>query len=86
MKLNKNFLLHNNGQETFLVPTGSTGFSGIVKGNKTLGAILELLKRETSREEIVSAMKQRFDAPEEVIEADMEKALEELRKIGALDE
>jgi hypothetical protein len=31
-------------------------------------------------------MKQRFDAPEEIIEADVEKALEELRKIGALDE
>lgn len=86
MKLNKNFLLHDNGQETFLVPTGNTGFSGVMRGNRTLGAVLELLKREISKEEVVSAMKQRFDAPEEIIEADVEKALEELRKIGALDE
>ena len=31
-------------------------------------------------------MKQRFDAPEDVIARDVKKALEGLRKIGALDE
>ena len=28
MKLNKNFLLHNTGSESILVPTGAAGFSG----------------------------------------------------------
>ncbi len=49
MKLNKIFLLHDNGQETFLVPTGNTGFSGVMRGNRTLGAVLELLKRDIQR-------------------------------------
>ena len=44
MKINKDFLLHNTGSESILVPTGNAGFSGVVRGNKTLGAVLELLK------------------------------------------
>lgn len=86
MKLNKEFLLHNTGSESILVPTGAAGFSGVVRGNKTLGAVLELLKTDTTEAELVAAMKARFDAPEGVIETDVEKTLAELRKIGALDE
>ncbi len=65
---------------------GTAGFSGLVKGNKTLGAILELLKKDTSEKEIVAAMKARYDASEEIIARDVKKALAELRKIGALEE
>ena len=32
------------------------------------------------------SLAQRFDAPEQVIAADVQKALESLRSIGALDE
>ena len=52
MKLNKDFLLHNTGSETILVPTGSAAFSGVVRGNKTLGAVLELLKNDTTEAEL----------------------------------
>lgn len=86
MKLNKDFLVHNSGGESILVPSGNAGFSGVVRGNKTLGAILDLLKTETTEDDIISAMKQRFDAPEGAVERDVRKTLEELRKIGALDE
>ena len=85
MKLNKDFLLHDTGTESLLVPVGGAGFSGVVRGNKTLGAVLELLKADTPEAEIVAAMKARFDAPAGAIEADVQKALTELRKIGALD-
>lgn len=86
MKLNKEFLLHNTGSESILVPTGSAGFSGVVRGNKTLGAVMELLKNDTAEEELVAAMKSRFQAPDGAIENDVAKALTELRRIGALDE
>ena len=86
MKLNKEFLLHNTGSESILVPTGSAGFSGVVRGNKTLGAVMELLKNDTTEEELVAAMKSRFQAPDGAIENDVAKALTELRRIGALDE
>ena len=86
MKLKKEFITHEAGKETLLVPAGGAGWAGLVKGNKTLGVILELLKEETTEEAVISAMKNRFDAPADVIERDVNKALAELRKIGALDE
>ena len=86
MKLNKEFLFHNTRDEYFLVPTGNAGFSGVVRGNKTFGAVLEILKEETTEEAIVAAMKVRFEASDGTVERDVEKALSGLRKIGALDE
>ena len=86
MKLNKHFITQTIGSESLLVPTGAAVWSGLVKGNKTLGAILEVLKKDVSEAEIVSAMKARFDAPEEVIARDVKKVLENLRGIGAIDE
>ncbi len=86
MKLSQEFIIHNRGGENLLIPTASSSFSGIVRGNKTMGAILELLKEETTEEEIISAMLAKYDAPSEKVTADVEKVLAELRKIGALDE
>lgn len=86
MKLKKEFITHDTDTESLLVPAGGAGFAGLVKGNKTLGAILELLKQDTTEANIVASMKARFDAPEEVIARDVNKALSELRKIGAIDE
>lgn len=57
----------------------------MVKGNKTLGAILNLLKEDTTEAAVIDIMKQRFNAPEEIIIRDVKKALSELRKIGAID-
>ena len=84
MKLNRNFLLHTVNSET--VPTGEAGFSGVVRGNKTLGAILELLKTDITEREIVAALQARFDAPQGAVEKDVSKALAELKKIGAIDD
>ena len=86
MRLNREFLTHETGDETILVPTGKAEFSGVVRGNRTLGAVLQLLKEDRSRDEIVQAMKERFDAPDGAIERDVDRVLEELGKIGAIDE
>ena len=86
MRLKKEFITYDTGSESLLVPSGTAGFSGLVKGNKTLGAILQLLKQDTTEEEMISAMKKRFDAPAEIISRDVKKALFELRRIGAIDE
>ena len=86
MKLKKEFIIHTAGSESILVPTGKSDFSGVVRGNKTLGAVLELLENETTEAELIDALKKRYDAPEGVLEQDVRKALIELRTIGALDE
>ena len=86
MKLKKEFIVHNTGDETILVPTGAADFSGIVRGNKTVGFIFECLKDDTTRDEIIAKMREKFDAPVGAAERDVDKALDEIRKIGALDE
>ena len=85
MKLKADFLSHNSAGESYLVPTADASFSGMVKGNKTLGAIVELLKEETTEEQIVASMKERYDAPEGAIERDVKRVIEELSNIGALE-
>jgi hypothetical protein len=86
MKLKKGFITYDTDSESMLIPSRSVSFSGLVKGNRTLGAVLALLKEETTEAEIIASMKNRFDAPEEVIASDVAKVLSELRSIGALDE
>ena len=85
MKLKKDFIVHEAGDETMLVATGSASFSGLVKGNKTVGEILELLKTDTTEEKIINTLKSKYDAPEGTIERDVKKIITELRKIGAID-
>lgn len=85
MKLSKKFIMHKMKDSTMLIPAGGASFSGIVKGNATLEAILELLKTDTTREEIIAAMTERFNAPTETITADVDRALSELKRIGALE-
>lgn len=86
MKLSPNFLIHTQEDdgEYLLIPVADASFSGVVRGNKTFGAILELLKEETTKEDIIASLMERFDAPEDVITSDVEKALSELSKIGAV--
>lgn len=86
MKLKKEFITHESGTESFLVPAGNAPFAGLVRGNRTMGVMLELLKQETTEQNIVAAMTARFDAPEEAIRTDVKKLLDELRRIQALDE
>ena len=85
MKLNKEFVAYDTGTEFLLVPAGDASFTGLVKGNRTFGMILELLKTDTAEADIVAAMCGRFDAPEEVIAGDVRKVLTELRRIEAID-
>ncbi len=85
MKLKKEFITHNTGNESMLVSTGKASFSGMVKGNKTVGEIFELLKTSTTEAEIVKALRAKYDAPEGVIERDVRKVLVELKNIGALE-
>ena len=86
MKLNKNFLVHTTGNDTVVVPTGDSGFSGIVKGNETLGAILDLMKKDTTEENIIESMLKVYDVPREIIEKDVRTAINRLKEIGAIDE
>ena len=86
MKLKDNFITQDIDGTQFLVAVGDSKFNGIVRSNGTAAAIVDLLKEETTKEQIVDAMCRRYDAPRERIEADVEMILDKLRGIGAIEE
>lgn len=86
MRLKPQFVTTEVAHDTVLVPVADADFHGIVRGNKTFAAIAELLRDDTTEEAVVAALRERFDAPEGVIERDVARMLENLRAIGALEE
>ncbi len=86
MKLKDTFITMETGGKQIMVSTNTKVFSGMVRSNATAGFIVDCLKKETTEDEIVEKMLQKYDAEEAVIRADVKKVLEKLRGIGALDE
>ena len=86
MRLKQDFIVHKTGEESILVPTGNADFSGVVKGNQTLGFILDCLKEDTTAESILEKMTVSFEGDRNRMEADVKKVLGELQKIGAIEE
>ncbi len=86
MKLNKEFIKHTMDGQTVLVPTAQAPFHGLIQGNRTVGVILDCLLSDTTEEEIVRALSERFDGDEAVIREDVSDTLRQLMEIGAIDE
>ena len=86
MKLKTDFITQDIDDTQFLVPIGAEAFSGIVRSNKTAAFIVDCLKEETTEEKIVDAMCAKYDAPRQVIAADVKEILATLRRINALEE
>lgn len=88
MKLHNGFITYTSGAEQIMVAAGSASetFRGMVRSNATAAFIIECLKEEISREELTQKLLQRYDAPADIIERDLDKILSALRGIGALDE
>ncbi|MCR5121373.1 MAG: PqqD family protein [Ruminococcus sp.] len=86
MKIRKNYILHSSDDQTVLVAAGGAKFSGFVRGNEMLGVILEMLRSDTTEEKLIGEMRSKYNAPEGLIESDVKKVLEILRKADALEE
>lgn len=85
MKLNSGFIAHNDGENKLLVSTGATKFSGLVKSNPTAGFIISCLEAETTEDEIVAKMLEKWDVSDEIARRDVQKVVNQLRGIGAID-
>ena len=85
MKLNKTFITHNSDGEQLMISVGGS-FNGMVRSNPTAARIIEILKDEVTREDIIEKMLSEYDAPRSLIEQDVDKILAALREIGAIDE
>lgn len=89
MKLKEDYILYNaSEEETLAVATGAeaANFRGLMRANKTAGAIMEYLQEDLTEEELVGKMMERFDGSEEDIRKGVAEVLGSLRRVGAIEE
>lgn len=86
MKLNDEFLVHKISCETLLVPTAQAPFHGLGQGNDTFYVILDCLKNDTTEENIVDALAEKYDGSRDEMAEDVRSVISKLRKIGAIVE
>lgn len=88
MRLKKGFVIHNIGDEYMAVATGDLlqDFYGYVRNNETATDIFVMLQEETTEEQIVDAMYEKYDVEREVLEQDVHEIIEKFRVAGFLVE
>ena len=86
MKLKPEYLIQDIENTQYMVSIGNGVTNRIIRNNKTAAFIVNQLQEETTVEKIVDAMCAKYDAPREVIAADVEEILNILRKVNALEE
>ena len=89
MKLRDGFITYQTGSEQIMVAAGGAAgaFHGMVRSNATAAFMIDALKNEISREDLIRLVMDAFeDAPEELVARDVDKIVASLRQIGALDE
>ena len=86
MRLRDEFVTQEIDDTQLMVAAGGDAFNGVVRSNKTAAFIVDMLSDDVTREDIVDAMCRKYDAPREVIAADVKRILAALHSIGALDE
>lgn len=87
MKLKDGIVLGNIDGQDFAIATGSLSstLSGIINNNESANYIFKLLQNEQTEESIISAMLDRYDAPEDEIKADVKEFLATLDTYGVLE-
>ncbi len=86
MKLKPEFITQDIEDTQYLVPVGAGAFSGVLRGNLTAAFIIGCLKEETTRDAILDAMAHKYDAPRDTMGADLDRILNILREIQAIEE
>ena len=87
MKLKTGFCTQEVGDGQVMVPIdeAKTSFKGIVRSNETAAFVVECLKEETSKEEILAKLKAEYDGDENLMVRDLNLVLEKLTGIGAIE-
>lgn len=87
MKLKDEIVLGSIDGKDFAIATGSLSkkFRGLINNNPTANYIFQLLKTEQTEDSIVNAMCEKYDAPEDVIRADVKEIIVKLKEMDILD-
>lgn len=86
MKAKYTFEIMEIDDQMMAVPVGEEAdeLHGILKLNESAAAILELLKEETSEEEIVQKLLEKYESSEEELKSYVHDYLTELEEAGIL--
>lgn len=88
LKLRKGFVTYVSDGEQLMVAAGPAAklFHGMVKSNETAAFIIDHMKKDTTVDKITDELCAEYDVPADVAKKDVEKVIEQLRAIGAVDE
>lgn len=89
MKIKKGFLLREIAGENIVIGVGTAakGFNAMIHLNKS-GAFLwrQMEGRDTTKEELLSAMLEHYDITEDIASADIDAFLSAMRGAGLLEQ
>lgn len=87
MKAKKDYILRKVGKQYVLVATGrsSREFHGMIRLDESAAYVFELLKKETTQEELVSALMSKYPVEEAEARSDIESFIAVLKEAGALE-
>ena len=86
MHLKQNFVINDVAGEKIAVAVGNTGgFKGYIRLNDTAKDIFELLKKDTDRESLISALSKKYpEANKKEIVESVDETLQKLTAAGLL--
>ncbi len=87
MKIKSGYEIKSLEGVNIVVPTDSSmSFSGVITLNDTALFVWNLLQNDTVESEIVDKMAVEYDAPRDILEADVKDLINSFRENGLLDE
>lgn len=88
MKIKSDFILRKMDDMSIVVAVGESAksFNGVINLNETAVFIWEKLAQGCTREELIAAVLEEYDAPQEVVEADVDKLIAKLQEENVLDD
>ena len=86
MKIKEGFILRKVGKQYVVAATGqaSRDFNGMMRLNVSAAYVFDLLKSETTEEELVRALMAEYTVEESIARADISAFLHKLKEAGAL--
>ena len=86
MKIKEGYLLRKVADNYVVVPVGDLDFDGMIRLNETGVFIWKALEKETTEEEVISALLGEYNVPEAVARADVAAFIQKLKGAGIIDE
>ncbi|MCI6265354.1 MAG: PqqD family protein [Erysipelotrichaceae bacterium] len=88
MKLKEGLVLRPLGGKYVAVATGklTSTFHGMIRLNETGASMMNLLKEDTTKEEVINNLMKEYQADQTEIEKDVDTLLTNLKDNGLLDE